>query len=55
MTTQNGSDYTSRVPQYTFAETLEEQEAELKTNPLMLRLLEYRKRYDNDERPQCRG
>ncbi len=48
MTTQNGSDYTSRVPQYTFAETLEEQEAELKTNPLMLRLLEYRKRYDND-------
>ena len=28
-------DYTSRVPHYTFAETLEEQEAQLATNPLL--------------------
>ncbi|MFC1713409.1 glycoside hydrolase family 32 protein [Candidatus Poribacteria bacterium] len=37
-------DYTSRVPQYTFADTLEEQEAQLKTNPLMQRLIESRKK-----------
>ena len=40
---ENEVDYTSRVPQYTFADTLEEQEAQLKTNPLMLRLIEARK------------
>ena len=31
-------DRTSRVPQYTFAETLEQQEIQLKTNPLLLRM-----------------
>jgi beta-fructofuranosidase len=35
--------YASRVPKYTFANTLEEQEAQLKTNPLMLRFIESRK------------
>ena len=30
-------DYTSKVPMFTFATTLEEQEEQLKTNPLMLR------------------
>ena len=48
MTTSDTSDYTSRVPQFTFPETLAEQEAALKTNPLMQRLLAYRKRYDDD-------
>ncbi len=28
-------DRTSKVPQYTFSDTLEEQEAELKANPLL--------------------
>ena len=41
-------DYTSRVPHYTFADTLEAQEAQLKTNPLMLRLIESRKGYTDD-------
>ena len=41
-------DYTSRVPHYTFADTLEEQEAQLETNPLMLRLIESRKGYAGD-------
>jgi len=36
-------DYTSRVPKYTFADTLEEQEAQLKTNPMMQRLIKSRK------------
>jgi len=36
-------DYTSRVPKYTFADTLEAQEAQLATNPLMLRFVESRK------------
>ena len=40
---ENEVDYTSRVPQYTFADTLAEQEAQLETNPLMLRLIEARK------------
>ena len=48
MTSQEMPDYTSRVPKYSFADTLEEQEAQLKTNPLMQRLTEYRKRYDDD-------
>ncbi len=30
-------DYTSKVPKFTFATTLEEQEEQLKTNPLMMR------------------
>ena len=41
-------DYTSRVPYYTFAGTLEEQEAQLETNPLMQRLNAYRKTYEGD-------
>ena len=48
MTTQETPDYTSRVPKYRFADTLEEQEAQLQTNPLMQRLLEYRQRYEGD-------
>jgi len=39
---------TSLVPHYTFADSLEAQEAELSANPLMLRLLESRLRYEND-------
>ena len=38
------ADFTSKVPQYTFADTLEEQEAQLKTNPLLLRMIESRKK-----------
>jgi len=41
---ETNEDFTSRVPHYTFAETLEEQEAQLETNPLMQRLNAYRKR-----------
>jgi len=41
-------DNTSRVPKYTFADTLEEQEAQLKTNPLILRFIESRKKYASD-------
>ena len=41
-------DNTSLVPQFHFAETLAEQEAELQTNPLLQRLLAYRKRYEAD-------
>ena len=32
-------DYTSLVPQYTFPDTLDEQELALTTNPLMQRLI----------------
>ena len=39
----NVPDYTSRVPQYTFADTLDEQQAQLEANPLMRRLIESRK------------
>jgi hypothetical protein len=42
------SDYTSRVPKYTFAGTLDEQEAQLKTNPLILRFKESRKSMAGD-------
>ena len=38
------TDYTSRVPKFKFADTLEEQEAQLKTNPLMLRFAASRKK-----------
>jgi len=41
---KKGPDYTSRVPKYTFADTLGEQESQLKTNPLMLRFIESRKK-----------
>ena len=45
---QNAADYTSKVPQYTFATSLEEQEEQLKTNPLMLRLIESRRKMEDD-------
>jgi len=41
-------DYTSRVPAFTFADTLAEQEAQLKTNPLLLRFAESRKKMADD-------
>lgn len=41
-------DYTSKVPKYNFGNTLKEQEAQLKTNPLMLRLIESRKKLAGD-------
>jgi len=41
-------DYTSRVPQFTYPETLEEQEAALKDNPLMQRFAESRERLHQD-------
>ncbi|MCP5118258.1 MAG: glycoside hydrolase family 32 protein [bacterium] len=41
-------DYTSKVPQYTFANTLAEQEAQLQTNPLLLRFHESRKKMAAD-------
>ena len=37
--------YTSRVPKYSFADTFDEQEAQLKTNPLILRFKESRKKW----------
>ncbi|MHC4546622.1 MAG: glycoside hydrolase family 32 protein, partial [Planctomycetota bacterium] len=40
--------YASRVPKYTFANTLKEQEAQLKTNPLVLRFIESRKKMADD-------
>ncbi len=48
MTKENGPKYKSLVPKYTFSNILEEQETELKTNPLLKRLNEYRKSYAND-------
>ena len=41
-------DNTSLVPKYTFANTLKEQQAQLKTNPLMLRFIESRKKMAGD-------
>ena len=38
----------SLVPHYTFADTLEEQEAQLKVNPLMQRLIAAHQRYADD-------
>jgi len=48
MTQGKQPDYTSRVPKFTFANTLEEQEAELATNPLMQRLIESRRAMAGD-------
>ena len=39
----------SKVPKYTFANSLEEQEAQLKANPLMLRLMASRKKLADDK------
>lgn len=47
-TGQAGVDYTSKVPKFTFANTLAEQERQLKTNPLMLRFIEERKSMTDD-------
>jgi sucrose-6-phosphate hydrolase SacC (GH32 family) len=41
-------DYTSRVPKFQFAGTLPEQEAQLKSNPLMLRFAESRQKMAGD-------
>ena len=41
-------DYTSKVPKFTFANTLKEQEAQLKTNPLMQRFMASRKKMAGD-------
>ncbi|MFC2123182.1 glycoside hydrolase family 32 protein [Bacteroidota bacterium] len=41
-------DYTSKVPQFTYASTLEEQKEQLKTNPLLLRFMESRKKMVKD-------
>ena len=43
-------DNTSRVPKYTFANTLKEQEAQLKDNPLMKRFKDVRKGQDSRDR-----
>jgi beta-fructofuranosidase len=40
--------YVSPVPKFTFAKTLAEQEEQLKTNPLMLRFAQSRKRLSSD-------
>ena len=42
------SEYTSLAPQFTFADTLEEQEAQLKANPLLRRMIASRKRKSGD-------
>ena len=41
-------DYTSKVPHYTFAETLEAQEAQLATNPLLQRMNAAREAFEGD-------
>ena len=48
MTEDKQQDYTSRVPRYSFADTLEEQEAQLSTNPLMQRFIESRNKMSGD-------
>ena len=48
MSAAERTDNTSLVPQFSFPETLAEQEAALQTNFLMQRLLAYRKRYEGD-------
>ncbi len=45
---QGPPDYTSTVPQFTYPETLEEQEASLKTNPLLERFAESRRKLAAD-------
>lgn len=48
MAKENQPDYTSQVPKYTFADTLEEQEAQLETNLLLQRFVESRKKMLGD-------
>jgi beta-fructofuranosidase len=45
---QDQHKWVSKVPKFTFAETLEEQEQQLKTNPLILRFAESRKKLAAD-------
>ncbi len=45
---KNGPDYTSKVPRFTFANTLVEQEKQLKTNPLILRFIKSRESMAGD-------
>jgi beta-fructofuranosidase len=42
-------DNTSKVPKYTFGASLQEQEEQLKTNPLLIRMNESRKKLASDE------
>ena len=42
-------DYTSKVPKFTFSNILEEQQAQLKTNPLLLRFAESRKKLEGEK------
>jgi len=48
MSEEKQPDYASRVPKYEFADTFEEQEAELATNPMMQRFAESRRRLGSD-------
>ena len=43
------TDYISKVPKFTFGSTMAEQEAQLKTNPLLLRMNESRKKLATDK------
>src|SRR5690554_773903 len=45
---ENPPDYSSKVPKYSFANTLEEQEAQLDTSQMMQRFLESRKKLAED-------
>ncbi len=53
MAAEEPPDYTSRVPRFTFAETLEEQEAQLATNPLMERFAASGRRLAADPHRPC--
>jgi len=43
------SDYVSKVPKFSFGGTLQEQEMQLKDNPLMKRMMESRQRLSTDK------
>ena len=47
----SNGEYTSLVPKYRFSETLEQQESELASNPLLSRMLAARKQYSDPHRP----
>lgn len=46
---KTSSDYISKVPKFSFGSTMQEQEMQLKDNPLMKRMLESRKRLSTDK------
>ena len=48
MNTTIKTDYTSRVPRYTFADTLGEQQAQLASNPLLVRFAQSRQSLASD-------